>query len=73
MSTPFAPGPDPRRNTRGRPPSSASIASAIRKGFGRDAGVLIDRIKRDALAGDADALVAAAFLLGSAIRSAPNE
>ncbi len=68
MSTAFAPGPDPRRNARGRPPGSATIATMIRRGFGRDASVIIDRIKRDAMAGDPEALLAAAVLLGASIK-----
>lgn len=69
----FVSGPDPRRNTRGRPPSSASLSQLIRKSFARDASAIIDRVRADALAGDPQAIQAACVLIASSIRGAANE
>jgi len=61
---PFQPGHDPRRNA-GRLPTSTTISRAIRRELGRDAAVIVEQIRTQAVAGDPDAMIAAAFLLGA--------
>ncbi len=68
----FQPGFDSRRNTaggKGRAPSSRSISAKIRSTLGRDADAILEQVQTLARAGDAEAITAAAFLLGSALRT----
>lgn len=63
----FAAGPDPRRNTAGRAPSSRTIAAQIRSTLGRDAPALLARLRVLAATGDPAAVAAAATLLAATI------
>lgn len=50
--TTFQPGADSRRNRKGRPPSSRTLAALIRSTIGRDAPAILERIRLLAVAGD---------------------
>jgi hypothetical protein len=68
----FKPGPDPRRNLdggEGRAPSSRSLAAIVRTTLGRDASVIVERVRTLAAAGDPSAINAAAVLLAAAIEA----
>lgn len=67
----FKPGADPRRNTsRGRAPSTRTLAALIRSTIGRDAPTIVARVRTLAAAGDPQAISAAAVLLAATIEQA---
>lgn len=67
--TAFQPGADSRRNRKGRPPSSRTLAALIRSTIGRDAPAILERIHLLAVAGDPQAIAAAAVLLAATIEA----
>lgn len=70
--TQFQPGADPRRNSQGRPPTSASLRRRVRQIIGRDIDSLLTTIRVSAESGDPDAQVSAAMLLAAAMKSDPK-
>lgn len=64
----FKPGADSRRNTsRGRAPSTRTLAALIRTTLGRDAPAIVERVRTLAASGDPQAISAAAVLLAATI------
>lgn len=72
---PFKPGVDPRREAArrsprtGRPVGAKTLGKLIRGRLGRDAEAIVDQVAVLAKAGDPQALLAAAVLIGAAIDS----
>lgn len=66
----FKSGHDPRRNVSGgRSPSTRTLSALIRSTIGRDAPVIVARVRTMAAAGDPQAIAAAASLLAATILS----
>lgn len=68
----FQPGPDPRRQTKGRPPSITKIQRQIIRELGPCAADLIGNLKPLAISGDPDATMACSHLLAAALSVEPR-